>query len=108
MRVSSHIIFALLLLSLIITYTSCSFKSQLDMFDRRDQIAASSAEVVVKSNYFQDTSNSSTSTVAIAEYQAAWWTAIIITVAVIGAVWVVTRIDYSQDTMLYATLLNKE
>ena len=105
MRPKSIIILAILVLSLCMTFISTT-SSKLDMFDRRDSFTLNSEAYQFEDN--NSTSNSTVTPEQIAEYQAAFWTSVIITVTVIAAVWVTSKIDYSQDTMLYASELNKE
>ncbi len=80
------------------------------MFNRRDQLLAANDYMLDGAN-FQDVNNNGTDVVTdilIAEYQTAFWISVILTGTMIGAVWFVSKIDYSQDTMLYASELKKE
>jgi len=99
---SGFILLALIaILSVIFTLAQ---GSKLDMFDRRDQLLSANEYTFTN----ESTGNSTVSLETIAEYQTAFWTSVIMTLTMIGAVWFVSKIDYSADTMLYASELNKE
>lgn len=105
MRTKNILIFAILVLAFCMTFLNTT-SSKLDMFDRRDLLISNQEIYQFEDN--NSTTNSTVTPYQIAEYQAAFWTSVIITFAVIAAVWVTTKIDYSQDTMLYASELSKE
>ncbi len=94
---------AVLLLLLTLCVGSYSSTAHLDMFNRKETME------LYQFDYFavNNNTNNTIPLEEIAEYQTALWTSIIIVFSLILAIWFVSKIDYSEDIMLYASELRK-